>query len=177
MNDNLYIIKSYGKDNKSLIKFGYSSDIEARINFYISHNPLIEILYTFYREDGELFERWFHTNHISENKREWYSLEYLPNIIKSIKTKESFSDIEEDYKMCNKCNNVKHVSNFYKKNKSLENMCKTCNHILKYQRVKNDPIKNEKRLESKRRYREANREKHREYMKDYYQRKKRGNLF
>lgn len=69
--DNLYIIRIYGKD-KTLIKFGYSSNIKQRLNNYYYHNPLMELLGTYYRANAQDLELIFHKNTKSEVMNEWY---------------------------------------------------------------------------------------------------------
>lgn len=81
---NLYVIKSYNKNGESLIKFGYSANIKSRINQYISHNPFTELLYTFYKENGESAELYFHKHNLSAFKNEWYSISKLETIINYI---------------------------------------------------------------------------------------------
>lgn len=43
-NNNIYIFKSYGLDNKSIYKLGYSCNIHKRLKEYLSLNPFIEIV-------------------------------------------------------------------------------------------------------------------------------------
>jgi hypothetical protein len=77
--DNLYIIKvSNNKDE--LIKLGYSSDIRKRLIAYYYHNPLIEIIGLYYREDAKEFEHRLHKVMQSEILNEWYSVDKLDSI-------------------------------------------------------------------------------------------------
>ena len=41
MKDNLYIVKVYNGDGDSIIKLGYSNNMENRLRQYYYHNPLI----------------------------------------------------------------------------------------------------------------------------------------
>ena len=40
----LYLIKSYGSRNRSILKVGFTDDIEARKNQYFSHNPFSQVI-------------------------------------------------------------------------------------------------------------------------------------
>lgn len=40
----LYLIKSYGSRNRSILKVGFTDDIEARKNQYFSHNPFFQVI-------------------------------------------------------------------------------------------------------------------------------------
>ena len=80
---NIYILRSYTKDG-SVIKVGYSSRIKRRINTYKDHNPSVEVVATYYRENGHLYELALHTTFEACWKREWYSEEQLTEIIKWI---------------------------------------------------------------------------------------------
>ena len=40
----IYLIRSHGKGDSSLLKIGYTSSLKARNYSYIEHNPLLEIL-------------------------------------------------------------------------------------------------------------------------------------
>lgn len=81
---NLYLIRSFG-DGTSMIKLGYSSKIIKRLKFYLTHNPLIEIIATFYREDAKQFEKSFHCTMESMYKREWYDEIEISRIFKRLK--------------------------------------------------------------------------------------------
>lgn len=81
--DNLYIIRTFGRDT-SLLKFGYSSNIEGRLEQYIGHNPLIEVVGTYYREDAKEFENLFHSHNKAEERREYYSEDMLETIVHAI---------------------------------------------------------------------------------------------
>ena len=81
---NLYIVKVYNNNSKPLIKLGYSSNIEKRLKQYSDHNPLIELIGTFYREDAKEFENNFHKEHKSIELHEWYSYDNLRYIINKI---------------------------------------------------------------------------------------------
>jgi len=82
--DNLYLLRSFCEDGKTIIKFGFSKTIEKRILQYKAHNPNIEIIGTYYHEDGILFERKVHSLIKSELGREWYSEDKLPILLNYI---------------------------------------------------------------------------------------------
>ena len=42
----IYLIRSYGPDNKKAVKIGFAEDIQARMRNYKIHNPYFEILAT-----------------------------------------------------------------------------------------------------------------------------------
>lgn len=84
MKDNLYIIRAFGKNKETLIKLGYTDNIENRLNNYLSHNPFIEIISTFYREDAQEFEKLFHNYNSSCFKNEWYEDTMLIYILEAI---------------------------------------------------------------------------------------------
>lgn len=50
----IYLIRSHGKGDSSLLKIGYTDSMQARNYSYIEHNPLLEILDT--REGDEEME-------------------------------------------------------------------------------------------------------------------------
>lgn len=50
----IYLIRSHGKGDSSLLKIGYTSSLKARNYSYIEHNPLLEIIDT--REGDEELE-------------------------------------------------------------------------------------------------------------------------
>ena len=50
----IYLIRSHGKGDSSLLKIGYTDSLQARNYSYIEHNPLLEILDT--REGNEELE-------------------------------------------------------------------------------------------------------------------------
>lgn len=83
MKHNIYILRTYLKEG-TLIKVGYASDIDKRFAQYQSHNPSVELIYTFYKQDGILFEQTLHDNFKASYKREWYSEEDLPKILEWI---------------------------------------------------------------------------------------------
>ena len=80
MNHNIYIIRSYGR-NESIIKVGYSANIEKRLSAYKEHNPYVEIVSTFYIDDGLTFEKTLHQKFKSVYKYEWYNEDQLNDII------------------------------------------------------------------------------------------------
>jgi hypothetical protein len=102
---NLYLLRSFCKDGKTIIKFGFSNTIEKRILQYKAHNPNIEIIGTYYHQDGILFERKVHSLIKSELGREWYSedklsilLNYIENGFKlHVYEIDAFGYINADY--------------------------------------------------------------------------------
>ena len=96
MEDNIYMLRVYGK-NESLIKVGYSSKIENRIEMYKAHNPLCEVVKTFYIEEGEIFEKKFHSLYPSELKNEWYKEELLDEILDFIENQSKMNNVGEDF--------------------------------------------------------------------------------
>ena len=62
---------------------------------YIRHNPLMEIVYTTYREDAKDFEYYFHMNNESYCGNEWYEEKYLDKIIDDI---ENLKDIVVEHR-------------------------------------------------------------------------------
>jgi hypothetical protein len=77
---NLYLIRVYGV-NTSFVKLGYSSSIKSRLNQYYSHNPLFELIGTYYRKDAKSFESKLHKNVESIVMREWYQEKHLITIL------------------------------------------------------------------------------------------------
>ena len=73
MKHNIYLLKSFGPDNQVLYKIGYSADIEKRFTQYFSHNPLIQLVNTWYVSEGINFERALHSLIKSQIRREWYT--------------------------------------------------------------------------------------------------------
>jgi len=71
--DNLYIVAQETKIGV-VYKLGYSKNIINRLKQYFYHNPSIQVIKTFYREDGELFEKEFHLKNKSIYLNEWYDL-------------------------------------------------------------------------------------------------------
>lgn len=75
LNDMLYIIKSFGKKGKEIIKIGFASDIKRRVYQYTSHNPLCEFISI---REGEILEETllhlylFHKYHRYKSLDEWY---------------------------------------------------------------------------------------------------------
>lgn len=52
-NNNIYIICCYDKNQNSLVKVGYSEQMEKRLLSYYYHYPFIEIIETCYLEKGK----------------------------------------------------------------------------------------------------------------------------
>ena len=139
--NNLYIIKTSNNEGQILIKLGYSSNVKERIKQYLLHNPLTEVLYTFYRQDAIFFEKWFHRNNISIYKNEWYNYDYLEKILFSIENTEIINSFNKKKrwkpaiiipvveKFCHGCNKTKNYNCFHKTcwNKDgISDRCKEC---------------------------------------------------
>ena len=90
-NHNLYIIRTFGMQG-SLIKIGYSSNITKRLLQYYHHNPLVELVGTYYKEDAKEFEKHLHSVLKAYRLREWYTEDKLEAIIKYIKGEEELPD-------------------------------------------------------------------------------------
>jgi hypothetical protein len=73
----------YGKTT-NLIKLGYSSNVTQRLQQYYSHNPAMELIGTYYKENAEEFESKLHKVVKSEIMNEWYSDDMLPLILSYI---------------------------------------------------------------------------------------------
>jgi hypothetical protein len=73
---NIYIVKAETK-TKALIKIGYSENIDKRLSSYYHHNPLTNLIGSFYVKEGLLFEKEFHNSNVSVIMNEWYEEEYL----------------------------------------------------------------------------------------------------
>ena len=82
---NLYIIRVYNKDI-ILIKLGYSTKIKERLWSYYHHNPLFELVGTYYREDAQYFESKLHRTLKSSILNEWYDNSRLSYFLKLIET-------------------------------------------------------------------------------------------
>ena len=54
----LYLIRSYGPDNKSILKVGFTDNPELRLGSYFYHNPYSEVLET--KEGDEMHESLLH---------------------------------------------------------------------------------------------------------------------
>ena len=70
----IYLIRSHGKGESSLLKIGYTDSLEARNYSYIEHNPLIEILGT--REGDEELELTLQLRfsyHKADILKEWFN--------------------------------------------------------------------------------------------------------
>lgn len=127
--DNLYLIRSFGKDGQSYIKLGYSSNIDQRLDIYKSHNPFIEIIKTFYRKDAKIFENNFHINNKSSYKNEWYDEGKLEYILYCIKNENIKYASKKNDKKCSKCKIVKSLTEFNKsksRKDGFHNVCKSC---------------------------------------------------
>lgn len=69
----IYLIRSHGKGDSSLLKIGYTDSLQARNYSYIEHNPLLEILDT--REGNEELERTLQLRfsyYKAEILKEWF---------------------------------------------------------------------------------------------------------
>ena len=76
----LYVLRSYLKDS-SLLKFGFSTDIWARLAQYKSANPGIEIVYIAQLENALELEQAFHKKNPSVCGNEWYNEDMLSVIM------------------------------------------------------------------------------------------------
>jgi hypothetical protein len=85
-NHNIYILRSFGRDNKSIIKLGKSADINNRIKSYLSANPYIELIGTWEVADYDKFESYIHRTYKSIYKNEWYSEDLLEELINEIES-------------------------------------------------------------------------------------------
>jgi rubrerythrin len=126
VNHNLYIVRVYGKEG-SLIKVGYSSKIQERINSYYTSNPLMELVGTYYREDALEFENKLHKILDSAVMKEWYSedkldvvLSYIANGLPNISFYTARAADKKDYKamvkLYNETGNIeeyKYKSDYY----------------------------------------------------------------
>lgn len=76
----LYLIRSFGRNNKSSLKIGFSDDYKKRLDSYRIHNPFSEVITT--REGDEILETKLHL-YLSKYKEdflnEWFK--DLPEII------------------------------------------------------------------------------------------------
>lgn len=54
----IYLIRSYGFKGKSVLKIGFTDDIQKRFYQYFIYNPMMEVLST--REGDEVFEKLLH---------------------------------------------------------------------------------------------------------------------
>lgn len=148
MKDNLYILRVYGKEGNSVIKFGYSSKIQTRLKQYLDCNPLVEIVNTYYREDAKEFERSFHKNNNSFIRNEWYLEEQLENIIyqihNGITSNEKFQKL-----IIKKKNNVKtfEIINITDKNVLIVKKLNLVLNIINVQRLEMNYIINVKFVE------------------------------
>ena len=84
MEDNIYIIRVFGRNGEAYIKVGYSSNIKSRLQHYYSHNPLVEVVLTVYNSNAMQLERDLHRNFDSIIMNEWYKDEQLLEIINYI---------------------------------------------------------------------------------------------
>lgn len=165
MEDNLYIIRVFGKNGSSVIKFGYSAKVQIRLKQYSDYNPLVEIIGTYYREDAKKFELTFHKNNKSFIRNEWYLEEQLENILYQIKNgivlKEKFKKlvikkknniktfeiINITDKKCSHCKEIK-LCNEYNKcsttRDKLHHQCKVCRSKLrlKYKNKSREYLRN-----------------------------------
>lgn len=96
----LYLLKSYTKDNP-ILKLGYTSNIESRLNQYRSNNPGIEIIYVAQLNNAYKVEQLFHKNNVSIYGNEWYDISMLDTILNHIK---SYPHV-----IYNKDNNFKYI--------------------------------------------------------------------
>ena len=81
MEYNLYILKSFGPDGQYLYKFGYSSQINNRIQSYRSSNPFIQLVSVHYHPDGLVYEQKIHKKYPAVCMNEWYDEDTINKII------------------------------------------------------------------------------------------------
>lgn len=87
----IYLIRSHGKGDSSLLKIGYTSSLKERNYSYIEHNPLLEIIDT--REGDEELELTLQLRfsyYKADILKEWFTEE--PEILKHFK--DSLDDID-----------------------------------------------------------------------------------
>ena len=78
---NIYIIKSIGVSGEEIIKVGYSSNVDKRLNNYLYHNPSTIILKTMYIDDGAVLEKKLHNTFKSSYYNEWYPFSMYQEIL------------------------------------------------------------------------------------------------
>jgi hypothetical protein len=81
---NIYIIKTYSKIGNSIIKVGFSNNLEERLKSYYYHNPYFEIITTCFILEGKIWEEEFHRKHKSTLLNEWYNEEFLSYILNDL---------------------------------------------------------------------------------------------
>lgn len=165
-NDNLYVIRSFGKNGKTIVKLGYSNNIKDRIELYKSHNPFIEVIFTYYRSDAKLLEATFHKVNKPVFKNEWYAeckLNYIINVINNFTIDDLQLNNSNQVKTCTKCNKVKTLNRFNKNKRGKFNVTSVCKNC----RAKYRKYSNEYNAEYQRKYREANKESIKEYQRKY----------
>ena len=86
MLENLYVVRAANTKGEVLVKMGYSANIEKRLTQYAYHNPLIEVIGTYYKPDAAEFEKNLHKALKSTAFEEWYSEDKLPIILEAIAT-------------------------------------------------------------------------------------------
>lgn len=79
--DNLYLIRIHSKSGNSLIKLGYSGDLTKRLKTYYYHNPMLEVIKTFYSPIGKQIEKEIHSKIKASYLNEWYSEDKLDEIL------------------------------------------------------------------------------------------------
>jgi hypothetical protein len=87
----IYLIRSHGKGDSSLLKIGYTSSLKERNYSYIEHNPLLEIIDT--REGDEELELTLQLRfsyYKADILKEWFTEE--SEILKHFK--DSLDDID-----------------------------------------------------------------------------------
>jgi hypothetical protein len=142
MKDNLYIIRVFGREGNSVIKFGYSAVMNKRIESYRGHNPLLEIIGTYYREDAQDFEREFHKYHSSNKRYEWYEEEFLESIIYQIYNGIVYPDIDSEFRLkkCINCCTTKSVREFNNDKTTVDGFSYYCRNCRKLLRKKYQPV-------------------------------------
>lgn len=94
----LYIFRSYTREG-TLLKFGYTSDIWARLSQYKSANPGIEIVYIAQLENALELEQAFHKQPPAVSRNEWYDedkLEIMMDYIKNVFNEDKPDKLTDD---------------------------------------------------------------------------------
>ena len=81
----IYILRSFTREN-TLLKFGFTADIWARLGQYKTSKPGIEIVYIAQLEDAFALEQAFHRENSSFCGNEWYTEDILPIMMSYLST-------------------------------------------------------------------------------------------
>jgi len=113
--NNIYVIRVFNRQGKSIIKVGYSENIRERIYTYYTHNPFVEVIMTLYHPDGKNLELSLHKNFKSFILKEWYKENDLQDILDYIKNYSSDEE-EVEFKLDKK---EKYIILSYEENKKM----------------------------------------------------------